>query len=59
MNRLQIAAELKKLKYDIAAHERQIRRTTDMEMLRLLKAEESILLLEIARLRSKLKSLRN
>lgn len=59
MNASEIVAELKKLKYDIAAHQKQIRRTTDLEMLRLLKAEESILLLEIARLRSKLKSLRN
>ncbi len=59
MNASEIAAELKKLRYDIAAHQRQIRRTTDLEMLRLLKAEESILFQEIARLRSELRTLRN
>jgi predicted nucleic acid-binding Zn-ribbon protein len=59
MNAPEIAAELKRLRYDVAAHQRQIRKTTDLEMVRLLKAEESILFEEIARLRSELRTLRN
>ena len=59
MSASEMAAELRRLKLDILAHQRQIRNTRDPDMLRLLKAEESILSEEVARLRSELATMRN
>lgn len=55
-----IESELKRLKLDVEAHDRQIDTlwAGDAEMLRLLKAEESLLSKEIARLQKQLKTSR-
>jgi hypothetical protein len=56
-----IEGELKKLKLDVVAHQRQMDSlwSGDPDMLRLLKAEESVLSDEIARLRRELRTSRH
>ena len=55
-----IEGELRRLKLDVVAHQRQIDTlwAGDAEMLRLLKAEESLLSKEIARLELQLRTSR-
>jgi hypothetical protein len=59
-SRTAIESQLKRLKLDVVAHHRQIDGlwSSDPDMLRLLKAEESVLSNEIARLKQELRTSR-